>query len=153
MLHFIGIHELDQLSVQSRVYWCMTSKWKSWLDWFIFECKRSLYRYDGRTGGRFRGNWDWKWSCKFRFGPFNKSLFSWRLNHAQQTWRRLPGYNNCNGDIILEMEGRRYPYHILAKLPCTDAFNVASVYHQGDEKLIFTIMKFTMSGSIPYRRK
>ena len=45
------------------------------------------------------------------------------------------------------------PYHILAKLPCTDAFNVASVYHQGDEKWIFTIMIFTMSGSIPYHSK
>ena len=45
---------------------------------------------------------------QFRFGPFNKSLFSWLLNHAQQTWRRLPSYNNCNGDIILEMEGRNF---------------------------------------------
>ena len=66
----------------------------------------------------------------FEFSQFQPDLIA-PINFGSRR-----SYNDCNGDIILEMEGWRpnisaavlgHPYHILVKLPCTDAFNVATL--------------------------
>ena len=58
---------------------------------------------------------------------FNLWHSSWKIS----VWKFVgphASYNNCNADIILVWRWRAegHPYHILAKLPCTNAFNVAN---------------------------
>ena len=60
-----------------RVYWCMASNWKAWLDWLIFLI--SIYRYCNLNG----------WQISEKLSLKTILLISFR-SKPQETWRRLP---------------------------------------------------------------